>query len=502
MSQPVVETAAGKLRGETVQGIHTFKGVPYAASTAGESRFQPPQPRQPWAGVRDALEFGPISPQHKVMITTPEVWEPFAISEDQTPTEDCLVLNVWTPGLGDGAHRPVLVWFHGGGFATGCGASTIYNGAALAQRGDAVVITVNHRLGVMGYLYLGAILGEEFADSGNAGILDLTAALRWVRDNISAFGGDPANVTIFGESGGGGKVHAQLTMAGSKGLFQRAVQQSGVLYNNFSPIRTPEMATRTAEALLKELGIAPGHARDVLSVPFEQLLAAQLKLPGGPMAGFGPVFDGRELPAEPREPAASSTSIPLLIGTTKDEFALMLAADSLAGGIDEAALRARIGPFARGREDAFISAYSSARPGAKPIDLAIAIISDGFARIPSIRTAERRVAAGTAPVFMYQFAYESPLFGGVLKSCHILDVPFVFNNVERVPVTGSAPERVTLSNAMSDAWLAFARSGNPNHSGLPAWPAYDAVDRSTMILSATPHVERDPRRDERLLWES
>ncbi|HUZ77142.1 MAG TPA: carboxylesterase family protein, partial [Chloroflexota bacterium] len=259
IGQPVVETTAGKLRGETVQGIHTFKGVPYAASTAGEGRFRPPQARQPWAGVHDALEFGPISPQHKVMITTPEVWQPFAISEDQTPTEDCLVLNVWTPGLSDGLRRPVLVWFHGGGFATGCGASTIYNGAALAKRGDAVVITVNHRLGVMGYLYLGDILGEEFADSGNAGILDLTAALRWVRDNVSAFGGDPANVTIFGESGGGAKVHAQLTMPAAAGLFHRAIQQSGVLYNNFNPLRTPGMATRAAEALLRELGIAAGQ---------------------------------------------------------------------------------------------------------------------------------------------------------------------------------------------------------------------------------------------------
>src|SRR5215469_5455767 len=511
MAEHVVQTASGAVRGTTApNGVAVFRGIPYGSSTAGR-RFLPPLPAEPWTGVRDALEFGPICPQ------TGAVAEP-DLADQRTvgfmpvlpQSEECLVLNVWTPATGDGGRRPVMVWLHGRGFAAGAGSEPWYDGADLARRGDVVVITVNHRLNVFGYLHLADLGGEEFAGSGVAGLLDVVLALRWVRDNAAAFGGDAGRVTIFGESGGGAKVSVLLGMPAARGLFHRAVVQSG------PALRGVEAAegTALAERLLAHLGLGAGQLAALQTLPHERLTDALTTLPSPPadptrpwpIRGnallLRPVVDGAHLPAHPFDPVAApaAADVPLLIGTNKDEAALFLAADPRRRRLEEAELIERLTPMLGGRRDEILGVYREQRPRDTPWDLLIGIASE-TTRLASIRLAERKIAGGAAPVYMYLFTWESEHFGGLFKSAHAMEIPFVFDHPDAAPMTGSRPERYELAAAMSRAWAAFAHIGDPNHDGLPAWPAYDVQDRATMLFDVPSRSENDPRREERLAWE-
>ncbi|MGZ4703614.1 MAG: carboxylesterase/lipase family protein [Acidimicrobiales bacterium] len=492
MSETWVETTAGPIRGELTEGVHTFRGVPYGGPTGGLGRWRPPVPPAPWSEVRDATTFGPSCPQPAAR---PAGWAPEAVE-----SEDCLVLNVWSAGL-DGDHRPVMVWFHGGEFAIGSGSWAVYDGAHLARRGDAVVLTVNHRLGALGYLHLGELLGGEYASSGNVGMLDLVAALEWVRDNIARFGGDAGNVTIFGESGGGAKVSTLLAMPSAAGLFHRAVVQSGPSLG----VRTVEQATDDAAKLLAELGLSVDGSADLREVPAEQIVAAQIAVSpgGGTGIGFSPVLDGVVVTDHPGSALrrGAAPDVPMLIGCTRDEATLFLAGDPAftdPGRLDQAALERRLDRYGLGEDrDRVLAAYRRSHPDDSLLDIYIAIVSDQMMRVPSIKMAELKEAGGQAPVFMYLFEWAA----GPLRSAHGFELPFVFDNVGG-DVLDATPGRVRLAAEMSEAWLAFTRSGDPGHDAIPDWPAYDLDQRATMIFDrGGSRLEHDPRAADRLAWD-
>jgi para-nitrobenzyl esterase len=508
----VAETAYGKVRGRDVEGIKVFKSIPYGGSTTGSNRFRPPTNPQPWTGVREALDYGPSAPQRNPLdpeagarsATVPLIGNLSGLPE----SEDCLVLNVWTPALKDGGKRPVMFWCHGGGFATGSGSSPGYDGTNLCRRGEVVVVTINHRLNVLGYTHLGDLGGEEFAESGNAGMLDIVHALKWVRDNISQFGGDPNTVLIFGESGGGRKVTTLLAMPAAKGLFHRAVIQSGPGIWMVGR----EQANKTSEMLLAELGINKAQVRDLQTLPLDRIMSAYhavtRRLGGSGIArGFAPVVDGRVLPHHPFDPVAPAVSagVPVIVGSNRTEMTLFAVGDPSAFTLDEAGLKQRAGRIVGKDAAQVIETYRKANPEATPSELYFLIFSDFRYGVPSIKLAERKAALGKAPVYLYRFAWETPVMGGKLKSPHALEIPFVFDNAKvSARLTGGGPDAVRLAAKVSEAWIAFARTGNPNtqKSGLPKWPAYDAKSRSTMIFNNESKVVNDPSRDERLVLDS
>jgi para-nitrobenzyl esterase len=501
----VVKTTHGALRGVRSLGLTIFKGVPYAGSPAGAGRFQAPPRLTPWTGVRDALVYGPqaIQPPDRGW---PKEW---ALAPS---SEDCLVLNIWTPGTGDGKRRPVMFYSHGGGFATGNGGAEVWpqnlhhDGAALARTYDVVVVTHNHRLGLLGYLYLGDLLGEEYAASGAAGMLDIMAGLEWVRDNIETFGGDPGRVMIWGESGGGAKTATLTAMPGAKGLFHRASVESGpTLW-----LTPRETATETARKVLAALGLSEKEARELVHVPAERLRAVQDQLTGPNPMLFGPVVDGRIIPSHPYDPVAPAISahVPMIVGTNKDESIMFLQRGDLpAFSLDEAQLRRRLETRFGESADRILEVHGRDRPGASPTDLFIAITTGQWMWHNAIVMAERKAKLQAAPVYMYQFAYESevPVAPGVdypQKAAHAMEIAFKFNHPETSPSAGRRPERFQAARNMSAAWAAFAASGNPSHPGIPDWPAYDVERRATMVLDSECRVVNDPFREERLLWES
>jgi para-nitrobenzyl esterase len=472
----IVSTNAGKIRGTTEKDVLAFKGIHYGASTEGSARFMPPQPAEPWEGVYDATNYGQTAPQYG-SLATPDV----------NQGEDCLVLNVWTPATGDSGERPVMVWLHGGGYSSGSGSEPTYNGANLANRGDIVVVTINHRLNVFGYLYLEEIGGETFAGSGIAGILDIVLALEWVRDNIEAFGGDPDNVTIFGESGGGSKVSTLLAMPSAEGLFHKAIIQSGPGLTGADP----EAATASAESLLEELGLETDELDQLQQVPVQEMLDAISAISGS----FSPVVDGYYLPTNPFDPVAAPTAanIPLIIGTNHDEmtFMMMMAGTPADPDMTEEELRERLSERYDNADD-LIAAYQNADPDLTPWQLYIWIVSEGFRR-SSVILAERKVEGGTAPVYMYLFTKQSernPDFG----SPHFMEVAYVFDNTTDSP-------NDELATIMSEAWIAFARSGDPNHAGMPNWEPYTIDDRATMFFDIPCQLMLNPYGDVLDVWE-
>jgi para-nitrobenzyl esterase len=507
----VVETASGKLRGALTGGAHSFKGVPYGASTEGAHRFMPPHPPASWSGVREALAYGgrswqlPNRPQRRAVLET------LLGPPDTTPeTEDCLSLNLWTPGLGHNGKRPVMVWLHGGAFAYGSANRAVTDGANLARHGDVVVVSVNHRLNILGFLHLDDISGARWMHAGNAGMLDIIAALSWVRDNIAAFGGDPGNVTVFGESGGGGKVSVLLAMPTAQGLFHRAIVQSGAAIR----VSTRERANALAEAVLKYLGLRADECEQLQTLPVHQLLAAiapasravgRSRWPLLDRYDFGPVVDGADLPQQPAEPEAPTVSdhIPLMIGGTREESAFFLADDEEVwnGTLSEAELRRRVAAVAGAETEALLAFYKAKLPQANPADRLIAALTGSNFWIRTVLLAERHAARShRAPLYMYSLDWQSPAHGGRLKAHHAMDLPFVFDNTDVADTTVGAPGARELAARMSACWIAFARNGCPDTPTLPSWPAYTNGDRATMILDDACRVAHDPDRDARLLW--
>ena len=488
----VAETAFGKVRGEEVQGVKTFKGVPYGASTAGQNRFMPPADPAPWTGVRDALHYGPSTPQSDPAGTHAHV---------SAESEDCLVLNVWTPALKDGRKRPVLFWCHGGGFVNGSGSSPGTDGANLARRGDVVVVTINHRLNVLGFTYLAEFGGSAFASSGDAGMLDIVHALRWVRNNIEQFGGDPNTVMIFGQSGGGRKVGTLLAMPAAKGLFHRAVIESGPTIK----LVEREQAIRVASMLLAKLNVGKAQVRELQTMPVDRIMSAYFAVvkdmgPQDQMTqGFSPTVDGSTVPQHPFHPAASpiSAGVPLMLGSTRTE--MTLSSDAAAFSLDEAGMRARVNKLAGDNGEPLIDVYRKVNPRATPSEIFFLIASDYRYGAPIMKIAERRAALGKAPVHLYYFTWETPVEGGRLKSPHTIEVPFAFDNVQiSRQLTGGGADAMALADKVSDTWIAFARTGDPNTSKLPKWPAFNAAERPTMVINNQSKVVGDPIREQRL----
>jgi para-nitrobenzyl esterase len=513
----VVETASGKVLGSVVESVLAFRTIPYAASTAGANRFRPPQPVAPWSGVRDCSVFTGKAPQAGLRPPTRPELENFSGAADPSPeTEDCLTVNVWTPGCDGGAKRPVMAWFHGGAFAYGNANTPRTSGSRLAARNDVVVVTVNQRLNIFGHLDLSGFGGpsgfdgEAFALSGNAGTLDMVAALQWVRDNISAFGGDPGNVTIFGESGGGAKVSTLLAMPRAKGLFHRAIIQSGAAVR----LRTKDRALALTECVRRHLGRSAATVEALQAVPVADLLAAvepaQRALGPSPVPlfdryPFGPVVDGDVLAAQPFDPVASEccADIPLIIGDMKTETANFLAVVDAVWdrSLTETELRQRVEAIAGAHAGRVIELYGQLYPELGPAERLIAVTTDRNFRIRSLVLAQRRAALRRGPVWMYSFEWETPVLGGKLKSPHAMDVPFTFNTLDLTNATGGSAEAQALADTMSSVWAAFARNGTPDHPSIPTWPVYDATSRATLMLDRTCRIENDPRGQTRLMWQ-
>ena len=482
----LAQTTGGSVAGYIDNGIFTYKGIPYAKA----ERFMPPVPADKWEGVRSCRAYGPTCPQGKRMGWYSDE-QAFSFNwNDGFPDEDCLRVNIWTPGINDGKKRPVMVWLHGGGYSAGSGQELpSYDGRNLAEKGDVVVVTLNHRLNVLGFLDLSAY-GEKYAHSGNSGLLDLVAALEWVQENIANFGGDASNVTIFGQSGGGGKVSTLLATPAAKGKFHKAIVQSGAMLRTMDS----RWSRRIGAAVVEELGITPCRIDEISKVPFEDLLAAGEKViarlkPEAEKQGFAsfifgwaPTVDGSVLPRQPFDPQApeQSKDVPMMIGTTIHEFSLSTYVPQLrtidkSGAIEY--LRTKYGE----KTEEFLRLFEKTYPDYQPKDL---IDTDFTFRPSAIEQAVIKARQGGAPVYTYMFAWESPVLDGILRSTHCMEIPFVFNNADiHASMTGGGKDALELADRMSQAWINFARTGDPNTEDLPQWPVYNCSEGAAMIFN-------------------
>ncbi|GAB1257487.1 carboxylesterase/lipase family protein [Aurantivibrio plasticivorans] len=493
-TSPVATTAYGKVRGVQESGINVFKGIRYGADTA-TTRFQAPKKPAAWSGIKDALDYPSQAPQASGGMGG-GLFASWANRKDND--EDCLFLNVWTPGLNDGKKRPVMVWLHGGGFSAGSGASHGYDGTRLANRGDVVVVTINHRLNVFGHLYLGQF-DEQFADSGNAGILDIELALEWVRDNIEQFGGDPDNVMIFGESGGGAKVTTLMTMPSAKGLFHKGAVQSGA----WLLFIEPQTASDLGKAVITELGLTPDSVSNITTFSTQEIQqAVGAAMRKGARPNWGPVIDNRNLYRHPFTPDAPEVSkdVPMLIGFNRAESSIFLGPrfpQSFTLSWEE--LPELLAKNVRETDPAdIIAKYRQRHPDYNPTDVFFAATTDSqFVRAHTAQV-ERKAEQGGAPAYFYMLNWNTPVDGGKWRSPHALEIGLVFDNVAKstsMSGTGAEPQRI--ADLMSEAWIAFAKTGNPNHELLPEWPAYNTDTRPAMVFDLEPKVVNDVRGVER-----
>jgi para-nitrobenzyl esterase len=500
----VAITRSGRVAGYIRKGVFTFKGIPYAENSAGPNRFMPPVKAKSWEGVRSSRQYGYVAPQGPRAGWANDE-EAFMFNwDDGVQSEDCLRVNVWTPAVGDGKKRPVMVWLHGGGYTAGSGQELrSYDGENLARRGDVVVVSLNHRLNAFGYLDLSKF-GDQYASSSNVGMLDIVAALEWVRDNIQNFGGDPRLVTIFGQSGGGGKVSTLMAMPAAKGLFHRAIVESGSILQGIPQ----DHAQKLTDAVVSELGLTAATIEQIQTLPHQQILTAvdkvlrerRPKVAGipnfrriSPLLGFGPVVDGKILPNHPFDPGAPSISadIPMIIGTTLNEFVTAINHPEFEA-MSEADLETRVRGTYGAKAMSVIDAFRQRTPRAKPFDLWSRIAASGV-RGSAIEQARLKAAQGGAPAYLYWFTWQTPILSGRPRAFHCAEIAFVFDNTDRCEaMTGGGAEARALAGKMCDAWIQFARTGSPNHPRLPRWPAFSPETLATMIFGDPVRVEMNP----------
>ena len=488
MSSLIANTRYGQVRGEQVDNVYVWKGIPYAKPPVGKLRFRPPVQPDKWDGVRDATTFGKtaMQPNSEMM--------KFLGDSPQGSSEDCLYLNIWSQGTDD-KRRPVMVWIHGGAFMYGSGSSETYDGTSFAQTGDVVVVTINYRLGAFGFLHLEEIGGEAFAGSGNCGILDQIAALKWVQENIGAFGGDPNNVTVFGESAGAMSIGTLLGTEQAEGLVHKAILQSGAANN----VLASNVATNVTRKILSHLNIQENELERLFEIPAEELVQASEVVP--PMS-LCPVVDNTVIKKQPLEMLTEgyAKNIPVLIGTTEDEYRLFTFADLTWRKLDE-----------KGIEELFKRTFRkywdqmSEQLAGEPLTQSLyeKLMTWDMFTYPAITLAETRVRQ-SEKVWMYRFDYKSTAFGGALQSCHALELPFVWNTVKNQITTafvGDAPERIPLAEQMHEAWIAFAKQSNPSTPALPDWPEYELDSRATMLFNIENTIQHDPAQADRLFWE-
>ncbi len=483
--QPLAETAQGKVRGLLqANGVTAFKGMRYATAT----RFMPPTTPPGWTGIKDMFDYGDQSPQARTSLA----------HAGTAMSDDCLRINVWTPGL-DGGRRPVMLWFHGGGFEAGSGSASLYDGTRMARRGDVVVATINHRLNVFGHCYLGGVLGDEFAQSGNAGYLDLIAAMKWVRTNIASFGGDPNNVMIYGQSGGGRKVSLCYAGREAQGLFHKGVVQSG----SHLKVQTPERANGLTEALLTELGIAKADARKLQTIDIETLSTAQRKVIAAAGARFSPMLDGVSFTAHPFLPDAPAISnqLPMMLGTTRTELTNQMGREPGIFDMNEAQAKERLKSFIDEKDiDEAFRNFQASRPQANASEVFFTIVSArGYCRDQTIMAEQRVKAGGRGKTYVYRLMWRQPVEGGRRVSQHSLCLPFMFDNVaagENMTGPDTEATRAMVDN-MANSWIAFARTGDPNNASVPKWEPYDLVRRNTMMFDVPSETVDDPHKAER-----
>ncbi|GAT61742.1 carboxylesterase/lipase family protein [Paludibacter jiangxiensis] len=486
-SKAVVQTDCGKVRGFIHKGTFIFKGIPYAEA----ERFMPPVRVKNWDGIRSSMTYGPVCPLEPMNSVNDE--SEFIFHHDWGyQNEDCLRLNIWAQGINDTNKRPVMVWLHGGGYSAGSSQELpSYDGENLSKKGDIVLVSINHRLNVLGFLDLSAY-GEKYHQSANVGMMDIVAALQWIKNNIAQFGGDPDNVTIFGQSGGGGKVITLMNAPSAKGLFHKAISQSGVVSN----FREPAITKQISAEVLTELKLNPSQVDSLQKIPYniliaaskkaiakvQQKLASEGKISGDVNIGWSPVLDGFFLHYQPSDAKATAISkeIPLLIGSTKNEFIPSLSNPKLRHGTI-ADITSYINNIYKDKAEAYIDAVKQAYPGDnRPSDL---IDIDLRFRAGVLSEAKLKSTTGSAPVYMYLFGWQSPVMDGDYKAMHCFELPFVFNNIGRCEeMTGGGKAAYELADKISQAWINFARTGNPNHKGLPEWPVYSVENGALMYF--------------------